>query len=411
MRKITFWLSLVLIFIVPWEDSLSITAVGSLTRLIGLIVAGFWFMTILTEGRFRKPHLFHALVLLFILWNVVGYIWSMDGDRTLERIKTYGQIFILMLILWEFYKKPADLIAGLQAYILGAFVLIASTISNYLNGTVAENYEVRYSATGVNAVDLALLLLLGVPLAWHLFLNANKKKNRILRILNFSYIPLALFSISLTASRTSLFAIVPAVIYIFWPKRVDFGRFIVISIFLVISILVFRALLPSGVIERFASTSTSISSANFGGRINLWRETIVLFLRHPLIGNGSGTLFTIIGSESHQTFLSILAETGLIGFLLFACILGIVVNQAVRLPKGYSGLWLAIIFVWAIGVLSLSFEFRKATWLFLSFVIIEGAALNEQLRPQKVVQRLSKKITRPSLNQANDLESAKALTD
>lgn len=102
MRKITFWLSLILIFIIPWEDSLSITSVGSLTRLIGLVAAGFWFMTILTEGQFRKPHLFHAFVLFFILWNVFGYIWSMDAERTLERIKTYGQIFILMLILWEF---------------------------------------------------------------------------------------------------------------------------------------------------------------------------------------------------------------------------------------------------------------------------------------------------------------------
>jgi len=411
VRKITFWLSLILIFIIPWEDSLSIMSVGSLTRVIGLIAAGFWFMTILTEGQFRKPHLFHAFVLFFILWNVVGYIWSMDTDRTLERIKTYGQIFILMLILWETLKKPTDLIAGLQAYIFGAFVLIASTLSNYLNGTVAENYEVRYSATGVNAVDLALLLLLGIPLAWHLIQIADKKKNRILILLNFSYIPLALFSILLTASRTSLFAIVPAVIYMVWPKRLDFGRVIIIPVFLLISILVLRAILPSGVIERLASTSVSISSTDFGGRVNLWVETIAIFLRHPLIGIGSGTLFTTIGSESHQTFLSILAETGLIGFVLFACILAIVVNQAVRLPKGYSGLWLAVFFVWTIGVLSLTFEFRKATWLFLSFVIIEGVALNEQLRPQKVVQWLSEGFKRSYRSQANDPESVETLTD
>ena len=155
VRKITYWLSLVLIFIVPWEDSLSITAVGSLTRLTGLVVAGCWFMTILSEGRFRKPHLFHAFVLFFFLWNIVSYMWSIDIDRTFERIKTYRQIFLLMLIIWELFKEPADLIAGLQAYILGAYVCIASTIGNYLNGTMAENYEVRYSATGVNAVDLS----------------------------------------------------------------------------------------------------------------------------------------------------------------------------------------------------------------------------------------------------------------
>jgi hypothetical protein len=96
---------------------------------------------------------------------------------------------------------------------------------------------------------------------------------------------------------------------------------------------------------------------------------------------------------------------------LFTCILAIVVNQAVRLPKGYSGFWLAVFFVWTVGVLSLTFEFRKATWLFLSFVIMEGAALNEQLRPQKVVQWLSDGFKRSTHNHVNDYESDKALTD
>jgi len=384
MRKITYWLTLVLIFIVPWEDSLSITAIGSLTRLTGLVVAGCWFLTILTEGRFRKPHLFHAFVLFFFLWNIVSYIWSLDIDRTFERIKTYLQIFLLMLIIWELFKEPADLIAGLQAYILGAYVCIASSIGNYLSGTIAENYEVRYSATGVNAVDLSLLLLLGIPLAWHLYLLANKKKNRFLKIINIAYIPFAIFTVLLTASRTSLFAIVPAIIFILWPKRFNIGRFILISIFLGVSIMIIRVILPAGIIERLATTSTSISSADFGGRVNLWKETITLFLRHPVVGSGAGILFTTIGSEAHQTFLSILAETGLIGFLLFTCILAIVVNQAARLPKGYSGLWFSVIFIWVIGVLSLTWEAMKPTWLFMSFVIIEAAALQDQFRSENL---------------------------
>jgi len=384
MRKITYWLTLVLIFIVPWEDSLSITAIGSLTRLTGLVVAGCWFLTILTEGRFRKPHLFHAFVLFFFLWNIVSYMWSIDIDRTFERIKTYLQIFLLMLIIWELFKEPADLIAGLQAYILGAYVCIASSIGNYLSGTIAENYEVRYSATGVNAVDLSLLLLLGIPLAWHLFLLANRKKNRILKIINFAYIPFAIFTVLLTASRTSLFAVVPAIIFILWPKRFNIGRFILISIFLGVSIMIIGVILPAGIIERLATTSTSISSADFGGRVNLWKEAITLFIGHPLVGSGAGILFTTIGSEAHQTFLSILAETGLIGFLLFTCILAIVVNQAAGLPKGYSGLWFSVFFIWVIGVLSLTWEAMKPTWLFMSFVIIEAAALQDQFRSENL---------------------------
>lgn len=370
---------MILIFSIPWEDSFSIPVIGSLARLMGMVVAGFWFLTILTEGRFRKPNLFHVFVLLFFLWNIVSYIWTVDLDGTTERIKTYIQIFLLILILWEMYRKPADLVAGLQAYILGAYVCIASSISNYLHGTTAENYEVRFSATGVNAVDLALILLLGIPLAWHLFQGTDIKVNRFLRIIDISYIPLAIFSILLTASRTSLFAIVPALIFILWPKRLDIGRLIFISMFLVISFLVFRAIIPAGVTTRLATVTTSVSTADIGGRVNLWMEAISLFIRHPVVGIGSGTLYATIGTFAHQTLLSVLAETGLVGFLLLTCILTIVVNQAIMLPKGYSGLWLAVFFIWLIGILSLSWESTKSTWIFFSFVIIEGAALHDNI--------------------------------
>ena len=212
MRKLTFWLSLIMIFIIPWEDSITIAAIGSLARLFGVVVAGFWLMTVLSEGQFRKPHLFHGLVLMFFLWNLVSYIWTADATRTIERIKTYGQIFLLLLIVWELYRKPSDLKAGLQAYVLGSYVCIGSSLFNYIHGTVAERFEVRFSATGVNAVDLALLLSLSIPIAWHLFLQADRKKNRLLKIINIVYIPLAFFAILLTGSRTSLFALIPAII-------------------------------------------------------------------------------------------------------------------------------------------------------------------------------------------------------
>jgi O-antigen ligase len=384
MRKITFWLSLVLIFIVPWEDMLSIAAVGSISRLTGLIVAGFWFLTILSEGRFRKPHIFHAFVLFFFLWNIASYMWSMDVDRTVRRITTYGQIYLLLLIVWELYRKPEDLNAGIQAYVLGSYVCIASSIYNYLTGTVAVAYEVRYSATGVNAVDLALLLLLGIPLAWHLFLHRDEKKNKILKIINIAYIPLAVFAIFLTASRASLFAIVPAIIFILWPKQLDVGRSLIILVFLAVSLLIIWSILPAGVIERLATTTTSIGSADIGGRVNLWKEAITVFLGHPLFGSGSGTLGTAIGTLSHQTFLSVLAETGLIGFFLFTCILVIVINHAANLLKGYSELWFTVFFTWFIGVLALSWEMKKVTWLLFSFVIIQGVALRERYHSEKL---------------------------
>ena len=44
---------------------------------------------------------------------------------------------------------------------------------------------------------------------------------------------------------------------------------------------------------------------------------------------------------------------------------------------------------WAIGVCSLSWEFRKFTWLFLSFVVIEASLIHEQVRSKTVEAALS----------------------
>jgi O-antigen ligase len=164
--------------------------------------------------------------------------------------------------------------------------------------------------------------------------------------------------------------------------------------------LIIRTLLPAGTIERLASLSTSISSADIGGRVVLWKGAIAVFQAHPLLGSGGGTIETSIGAIAHETYLSILSETGLVGALLFACILTIVLNQAARLLKGYSDLWFSVFFVWAIGVLSLSWEFRKATWIIFSFIIIEGVAIQEQYRAEILNSTVSETEKGQSLSNA-----------
>ena len=404
MRRITFWLSLVLIFIVPWEDSVTLAGVGSLTRLIGLGVAGLWVVTILIAGRFRKPLFFHALVFLFFCWNFLSIFWTLNIDGTLQRIITYAQMFILMLIIWELFQKPEDFLLGLQAYVLGAYVAVGSVIINYINGQAAVVYEGRYSATGVNAVDLALILILGLPLAWYLFSMPRSGKNAALfiRLINLAYIPAAIFAILLTGSRTSLFAIIPFAIYIFGSRRLSFSLRAVIFVVLLIAILVSLPYLPQSVTSRLSTTIASVSSADLGGRVSIWRAARDVLANHPFLGSGSGTMVSIIGSASHNTFISVIAETGVIGFLLFSLILLIVFYRALRLPEGYSELWLAVLATWVIGVSSLSWEFRKPTWLFLSFVIIQSSLIGKPLLAPKKPPYFSANVTPPLTEEPHD---------
>lgn len=393
MRKITLWLAVILIFIIPWEDSISVAAVGSLAKVMGIVVAAFWVATILLEGKFRKPHLFHVLVLLFFLWNFVSVFWSPFTGSTIQRITTYSQIFLLILIFWEVFQKPENLMAGLQAYVFGTYVLIANTIYNYVIGNAAVVYEDRYSATGVNAVDLAMILMMGLPVAMQLFFAAEQnEKGTILKIINLANIPLGIFSIILTGSRTSLIAVIPFGIYLIGTQQIKFGRKVLVFGILLISVLALLPFIPQTIITRLGTLGASIEAADLGGRVELWRQAIVIFSKHPLTGLGGGTLDVAIGSAAHNTFVSVAAETGFIGLALFFAILVLVLFQAMNIPNENSGLWVAIFLTWVIGVSSLSWEFRKLTWLFLNFIVIEGSFTYEQFHIRQTKVGISKSI-------------------
>jgi O-antigen ligase len=365
---------------------------------MGIVAAGCWLGTILIEGKFRKPNLFHALVLLFFLWNFVSLFWSSDVQNTTQRIKTYSQIFLLMLIYWDVFQRPEDLIAGLQAYLFGAYVLIVSTILNFLAGNVAVKYEGRYSATGVNAVDVALILILGLPVALQLLhLERKSMKGTLLRVINLLYIPLSIFSCILTGSRTSLVAVIPFVFFVTWAQRVKLERKILIIVILVVSILALVPFAPQSVINRLGTIGASIGGADLGGRVMLWWKGIAVLAHHPILGVGSGASNRIIGGAIHNTFITVVTETGFIGFVLFLAILGLVVYTVANLPRRTSGLWWTIFMTWAIGVLSLSWEFRKITWILLSFIIIESRFGEQRTEPEEKIN-LSGSI-RPSLEQ------------
>ncbi len=379
MRKLTFWLATLLIFIVPWEDSVPLPTLGSAARLAGLALAALWAVIVVVEGKFRKPHLFHALVLLFFLWNFVSLFWSPESDATLQRIKTYGQIFLLLLIYWDVYKSPRELLTGIQAYVFGCYVLVVSTLYNYMQGNVAVVYEGRYSATGVNAVDMALILMMGLPAAMQLFFS-REKKGLLFKIANLAYIPLAIFAILLTGSRTSLIAAIPFGLYLVVTRQIKPNTKLLVVSILFISLLALLPFIPSNILSRLSTLGSSIEAGDIGGRVELWESAILEFSQHPFTGIGSGVLDSAIGSAAHNTFISVLAETGVIGLALFLLILAIVFFMAMRAPNGNASLWVAILLTWVIGVLSLSWEFRKLTWLFLNFIVIEGSFSADQIR-------------------------------
>lgn len=366
MRNFTYLLSIIFIFLIPCENTITVGDFGTLNRTIGVLLASTWLFSVLKNGVFRKFQLFHIIAFLFILWNITSAFWSIDLDETLSRIKTYLQLGILTCILWDLYRTNFNIRAALQAYIFGGYILILSTFYNFYIG-----HEIggRFAATGFNPNDLSLNLALGIPLAFYIaFDKSINRKAKYLQLLNYAYIILAILAILLTASRGSFIATVPAIFYIIVSLR-RFNPFFGLLILIATSILIFimLPLVPQFNYHRLSTIPNSIIEGDLGGRIYIWNTTIDYFCKHPLIGTGSGALPSV-----HNVFLSVLAETGLIGFSLFVLLYFNSIYAALQHKNNDSFVWLTVLAVWTLGAFVHNWEHRKATWLFLNLAVISA---------------------------------------
>jgi O-antigen ligase len=223
---------------------------------------------------------------------------------------------------------------------------------------------------------MALVLALGIPLAWHLAVSEGTgRRARWLRLVNYAYVPAAMLAIILTASRGALLATVPALVFVVGSltRLGPFRRILVLAV-LVAALFMLQPLVPQSSIQRLATSGASIAAGDLGGRENLWQEAITVFTEHPMLGVGGGAYRAVVesGQVAHNTFLSVLAEVGIIGFILFALIVATAVYESVRLPGWDSRLWLTILAVWVVGAFALSHQQAKPTWLFLALTVVSA---------------------------------------
>lgn len=375
--KIARFAILIFIFTIPWENAFTISSIGSLSRIIGIVASGFWVLSVFARRSIRKPQIFHIIAFLFVLYNVVSIFWTVNNDLTMARIKTYVQILILIWMLWDLFTTSESFRAGLQAFILGGYVAIASTIYNFLTNRIISEWEFgRYSGAGQNAVELALILSLSIPVAWNLAITTKPRRYaNLVKAINFIYIPAAIGAIILTGSRTALIVIIPGLLYIMatMNRLTPAYRFLFTAI-AIFAIIKGQTLIPTSTLRRLGTIGDSISAGDLGGRMVLWDKSVSIFQENFIVGIGSGSLHSPdqLGGAAHNTFISVLTELGILGFLLFLALLIIVVHKIMIQSKSYSVLWLAVLTTWLLGVQSLTWEFTKSTWFFLNMIIISA---------------------------------------
>jgi O-antigen ligase len=157
--------------------------------------------------------------------------------------------------------------------------------------------------------DLAVAFLTALPLAIYL---AREAASMLLRWASYGAAGTTLYGIYLTNSRGGFVALL-AMLGVYCFHRFGLLRTIVVGPLALVPLLIMR---PS----RMEDVSPDEASAS--ERVEAWYTGLQLFFEHPILGVGRGNFTEHHWLPAHNSYILVLAETGLAGYLIWTALIG-----------------------------------------------------------------------------------------
>jgi O-antigen ligase len=375
MRSLAYALVWVFVFAMPWENAVVLPGVGTITRVLGLVTFGAGVLAAVMDGKFRRPGLFLVVTTLFVIWSLTSAFWAIDSFEVVRRSKTYAQLALMVWLLWELAPSGRSYVHALQAYVLGAFVVAGATLWNYLSGAVA--IEARYTAAESNANDLAMILVLAIPIAWYLSLVAH---GWFWRWTNRLYVPIGVIAVLLTASRGGLITTLVALTIVLWTVgSIRWTTRIAVVALLVVGAFGVSKVVPQSSWERLATTHRNLQSGDIGSRGVIWRAGLRAFDDHKLAGVGAGGFGYAVEPElgrefaAHNAFIAVLVELGFVGLALFGALFVAAIRPWDHFASTDSRFRIVLFATLVIGVMPLNWDYAKPMWFVLTMLATQPA--------------------------------------
>ena len=371
----------VLMASIPLENSTVLPAIGSISRLLGVLATGAVVIDAAVALGFRRPHVAHLPLALFVIWSAWTFFWSFDPKLTSERITTNLQLLAMVWLIWQSVRELRLLRIVLQGFVLGScFAAILTVIKS--RGLDAID-AIRFSGAGADPNELGLVMVLTIPMAYYLSATAPTRLSRLLWL---SPMPLYIVGVVLTVSRGAFITTVVALLGIsIWhvtsSSRMRLAPLIAGVLLLALGLF----LMPKASLERIGTIESEISTGRIGKRMLIWSAGMELFRERPMTGIGAATFSNavqpLLGRDlaAHNVYVSVLTETGIIGFLIFSLALITCFITAMHLDSSERALWLMVMVIWCIGVMSLTWEYKKVTWSLFGLLIASASTTGNGL--------------------------------
>ncbi|HEX8714795.1 MAG TPA: O-antigen ligase family protein [Solirubrobacteraceae bacterium] len=312
----------------------------SLAKGAGLLIAVAWLANFsASEGSRRDFFAEHGLLtwvlILFFGWAIVSLLWATSVSIGVEALTRYGPNILLLPIAYTAIRNRRDIGLVVGAIVFGAMIAAAFGILQPPDANLIAESS-RASGTVGDPNELAAFLLVGLALGAGVAL--GKGRAPAIRFAAFVAVPMCAAGIFLSLSRGGLVALACMLL----AGTVFAGRWRVALTAVLVAValggvLYFTELASLPARER-------VTSVNGGtGRSDIWKLGLRMVRAHPITGVGVGNfpvvspnyalqpgalqradlIFSTAPKVTHNTYLEVMSELGIPGFLLF---MGVIVS-------------------------------------------------------------------------------------
>ena len=362
---------LTFIFLIPWGNGLW----DGLTRVFGILAFGAAALLFVIDGTHKNYTYFHFFALALWSWIILSVTWSADVDKGVIVAGRAFQIMLLPLLFTLVITNRKSIIYAYQSYVLGNIVGSSIIIYNYLHGIQSPYYN-RYTIRNFETDEMSIFLALAIPMAAYLASVLDKKWKR---VLNLFAMPLIIFAIFLTGTRTgSIVAVIGILYWLFTHRNASFRVKASILVIFILSIITVASVAPKSSLDRVFSAGKSLKSGNLNYRTVIWKASIEQWKKSPVVGVGLGGLGDVLSKEhvnfdaAHNTYIHIMTESGIVGLTLYLLTLGSVLFLILQVPLSEKAFLVTMFMVIIISQLTLHTHLLKSTWFVLTMLSIHA---------------------------------------
>lgn len=361
--------------LMPFEEALA-SSFGSVLRLVALAVIGYSFIRCFNKHIKQKDLSYVLPFLIWIIFAVISVLWCKNFEWWKYFIKIYVfQLLFITSVIFNAKKINLDYCR----YGLMLSALIASLILICFPSSSGYTDEGRRTIILLgNVFDpniVASIIMLGAFSAFY-YIFTLQKKHFIYKVI----CAILVIGILFTGSRGALISFVCGflIVELYEIKKGGKSRknaILLLGCAVIVCFAVYNFLPEKLLKSRFSKdTILGLNEYNNGShnRYTIWQNALIVFKEKPIFGWGCGNFFNAIATvykecASHNLYILLLVEYGVIGFAIF--IYGLIhVLNCLRKSK----MWVQLSMQISVCIMALTLDSitYKYFWVCVMFSIV-----------------------------------------